>query len=464
MPATTTLFRLCDLSTAKTRPDGDISSVFESFTQSTKSLDDSFAQAKKKLLKDPVAVKESWLRLKKDLATGIAEIKKLGTQAIPQVDFLELDKISPEKRETITDRGCLVIKNVVPRKVAEGWKKEVIDYINENPQTRGFPADDKVVYELYWSKPQIKARSNPQLRKSMAYMNSLWHASPDTRISLQQNVMYADRLRIRNPGDSMFSLGPHADGGSLERWIDKEYSLCYTPIFEGRYEEFDPYDCTHRVNTNMEYYETSGSCSIFRSFQGWLAVSEIAPKEGTILFAPLIKIVTAYWMLRPFFDDDDNINLESFFPGAFPGKGQEFNDKTHPDLCLDDLMVPVPKVSPGDMVYWHCDMIHSVDPVHQGKLDSSVFYIPSAPLCDINVNYTHKQRETFLSGLTPPDYPGFPFGPGETTHVGRASPQDVIESGGDAAMQEFGLSPIKVATSTPGEAEIVESANKLLFY
>lgn len=464
MPAATTQFRPCDLSKAKVRPDGDISSVFESFTQTAKVLDDSYAQLKKSIIKDPVAVKESWLRLKKDLAAGIAEIKKLGSQAIPQIDFQELESISLEKRKNITNRGCVVIKNVVPRSVAEDWKQEVINYIDENPQTGGFPADNKVVYELYWSKPQIKARSHPQLRQASAFMNSLWHASPNTRISLKQNVMYADRLRIRQPGDVMFSLGPHADGGSLERWVDKEYSLCYTPIFEGRYEEFDPYDCTHRVNTNMEYYESSGSCNIFRSFQGWLALSEIAPKEGTILFAPLIKIVTAYWMLRPFFDEEDNLNLDSSFPGAFPGKGQEFSDKTHLELCLADLMVPVPKVEPGDMVYWHCDMIHSVDPVHQGKLDSSVFYIPSAPLCDINVKYAHKQRESFLTGITPPDYPGFPFGPGESTHSGRASPQDVEEAGGDEAMQEFGLSPFKVVASTAGEAEMVERANKFLFY
>lgn len=464
MPAVTTQFRPCDLSKAKVRPDGDISSVFDSFTQSAKGLDDSFAQVKKALIKDPVAVKESWLRLKEDLAAGIAEIRNLGSGAIPQIDFAELEKISPERKLNISNRGCVVIKNVVPRDVAEGWKEEVIDYIEANPQTRGFPAKNKVVYELYWSKSQVKARSHPQLRRSLAFMNSLWHASPETRISLNQNIMYADRMRIRQPGDAMFSLGPHADGGSLERWVDKEYSLCYAPIFEGRYEDFDPYDSTHRVNTNMEYYESSGSCNIFRSFQGWLAVSEIAPKEGTILFAPLIKIVTAYWMLRPFFDENDNLNLDSSFPGASPGKGQEFNSQTHPGLSLDDLMVPVPKVQPGDMVFWHCDMIHSVDPVHQGKLDSSVFYIPSAPLCDVNLKYALTQRETFLKGLTPPDFPGFPFGPGETTHVGRATPRDVEDIGGDEALQEFGLSPFKVQPSTSGEAEMVDCANKTLFY
>jgi len=33
-------------------------------------------------------------------------------------------------------------------------------------------------------------------------------------------MSYYDRLRIRKPGDSKFALGPHIDGGSLERWED----------------------------------------------------------------------------------------------------------------------------------------------------------------------------------------------------------------------------------------------------
>lgn len=463
MPAKATQFRTCDLSKAKVRPDGDISSVFDSFTKTAKGLDKSYAEVKKSLITKPDAVRESWIRLKKELAEGIAEIKMRGSNAIPHIDYKDLHMISLREKENIKDRGCVVIKNVVPKELAESWKQEVIDYIGANPQTRGFPKDDKVVYELYWSKPQVKARSHPQLRDSMAFMNNLWHASPEARISLQHNVMYADRLRIRQPGDAMFALGPHVDGGSLERWVDEEYSLCYSSIFEGKWENFDPYDSTHRVNTNMEYYDSSGSCNIFRSFQGWLALSNIAPKEGTILFAPLVKIVTAYWMLKPFFDTNDNIKFDPDFPGAFPGKGQEFNNYTHPELCLDDLMVPIPNVQPGDMVYWHCDLIHSVDPVHEGKWDSSVFYIPSAPLCDINIKYAFTQREAFLNGITPPDFPGFPFGPGESTHVGRGTPVDVEAAGGDEAQQEFALSHIKIQPKTPGEAAMVESANNLLF-
>jgi len=43
--------------------------------------------------------------------------------------------------------------------------------------------------------------------------------------------MYVNRLRIRQPGDAQFALGPHVDRGGIERWEDPEYRSCYTSIF-----------------------------------------------------------------------------------------------------------------------------------------------------------------------------------------------------------------------------------------
>lgn len=34
-------------------------------------------------------------------------------------------------------------------------------------------------------------------------------------------------------------------------------------------------------------------------------------------------------------------------------------------------MTSVPAVKPGDMVFWHCDVIHSVEEEHTGKEDSA---------------------------------------------------------------------------------------------
>jgi hypothetical protein len=52
-------------------------------------------------------------------------------------------------------------------------------------------------------------------------------------------LTYADRLRIRHPSDAKFALGPHMDGGSVERWEDERYRSVYGEILRGRWEAFD---------------------------------------------------------------------------------------------------------------------------------------------------------------------------------------------------------------------------------
>lgn len=52
-------------------------------------------------------------------------------------------------------------------------------------------------------------------------------------------LAYSDRLRIRHPGDTSFALGPHMDGGSVERWEESHYRSVFGKILEGRWEEFD---------------------------------------------------------------------------------------------------------------------------------------------------------------------------------------------------------------------------------
>ena len=85
--------------------------------------------------------------------------------------------------------------------------------------------------------------------------------------------MYADRLRMRLPGDSKFALGPHVDGGSVERWEEGGYGLgkVYDDIWQGRWEEYDPWESSTRLPVMSDLYGGIGACSMFRMFQGWLS-------------------------------------------------------------------------------------------------------------------------------------------------------------------------------------------------
>ena len=60
-------------------------------------------------------------------------------------------------------------------------------------------------------------------------------------------------------------------------------------------------------------------------------------------------------------------------------------------------------------------------------------YIPAIPMTPQNLAYIEKQKEAFLSGAVPPD---FPKGPGETDFIGVGKDKDII---GDTARKAMGL-------------------------
>ena len=118
-------------------------------------------------------------------------------------------------------------------------------------------------------------------------------------------LLYSDRLRIRHPGDTSFALGPHMDGGSLERWEPSGYgglNGTYASIFSGDWESYDPWDIGARLNAVMDLYGGVGNCSALRTQQGWLSMSRIKGGEGHLQVQPLLREATAYLLLRPFFE------------------------------------------------------------------------------------------------------------------------------------------------------------------
>ena len=105
------------------------------------------------------------------------------------------------------------------------------------------------------------------------------------------------------------------------------------------------------------------------------------------------------------------------------------------------------------------DGIHAVESTHGGHADSSVFYIPAAPLTPRNAHYLVRQRETLAHGFPAPDFPG---GEGESEFVGpeRGRVSDVRGASGKWAM---GLDRIPEREGmAPGELQTVREANKVL--
>ncbi|GKT52241.1 uncharacterized protein ColSpa_12422 [Colletotrichum spaethianum] len=425
------------------KKEGDISSVFVSLSGAAREpLPDRFRTLKQDLVAGHEdAVVQSWGRLLRALREENETVAAKGPAIIPSVDFRNLDEDVARLKGEIRKRGAAVIRGVVDETEARAYKEEIEAYVRKNPSTKAFPADNPQVYELYWSLPQLKARAHPNMLKTQAtLMHGLWDAAPGAAISMQP-LTYADRLRIRQPGDASFALGPHIDGGSVERWERDGYGRgggTYEAVFRGEWEAYDPWDVTARVEAVQDLYNGAGACSMFRMFQGWLSISACGPREGTLLVNPLVQLSTAP---EKFLDEDNwaftgGEAMTSELQGATPGHGQELSDALHPHMELGKTMVHVPRIRPGDFVVWHGDQVHAVDAVHQGAGDSS--------------------REAFLQGLPGPDFPG---GKGESEHVGRPGEEAVR---GVEARRAMGLERLVAAGETRGERELVERANRVL--
>ncbi|PWY94518.1 DUF1479-domain-containing protein [Aspergillus sclerotioniger CBS 115572] len=450
--------------TRKGKKEGDISSIFTTFSgKASLPLPDRFREMKRNLTAGfEEQLQKSWDELVEVLKVRTEEVATKRKAIIPQLNFADIKSgtVSPADVAAIRRTGVAVIRGVVDKDVTENLLADARQYLTSRP-FKGFPADsdEKVIYESYWSPSQVKARSHPNMLYTQSWMNQLYTADANQKIDLSVPLTYCDRVQIRPPGDEKFGLPPHVDGGGVERWEDKAYSHTYRKIFEGKWQEFDPWDLTGRLDANMNLYEGPGGCSDFRSFQSWLGLSRHGPQEGTLVVHPILQPATAYWMLRPFFkptrkdsldgwkfsleDDDGSVYLH----GSNPGDVQEHTPAHHPHLRLAETMIPYPTVEPGDtghiklimrMVFWSADTIHGTEMKNTGNIDACVFYIPSVPLMPSNAQYVAQQREAFLQGTPPPDFPG---GCGEFEYSDRGTVADIQSKQGKVAM---GLSPVRL--------------------
>ncbi|KAK4055478.1 hypothetical protein OIV83_000024 [Microbotryomycetes sp. JL201] len=499
-------------SARKAKKTGDISAVFASLGGASPPLPDRFGQLKTSLVKDELHASkliESWRDVLKSLEHELKEVEKRGSEVVPIVEFPKDESQTDKGLRAWTDdktikqirkRGAVVIRGVVEKNKALEWKERIREYVRQNPSVKGFPENDKQVFELYWSKSQLEARSHPNMVRAMqTFLSDLFRTNHQSElsvdsssdyamsraISLSNVITYADRLRIRHPGDSKFALGPHIDGGGVERWEDPEFRGLWYNILAGghQWRQHDPWSFgSHgqKLTAKGDMYDAPGGCSVNRPFQGWLSLSSTGPSEGTLRVMPLLKEATAYWVLRPFFKPinpeepnadgtysnqflaADNWEFDatsSEFPGCVLGGSIELNAITHPHLQLSKAMVSVPHVEPGDVVFWHDHTIHAVESQHNGKGDSSVLYIPAIPLTRANLDYLVDQKSRFLQGLPPSDFPG---GEGESLFQGRGTRDDLNQIGQDA-LRMMGFAPfVKSEGMSDLEKRLVDECNERL--
>lgn len=366
-------------------------------------------------------------------AKQIAAQRARGEAVIPELRFADIAarRVSAEQIALVKARGACVIRNVFPRELAKSWDEEIARYVERNrlDQRLENRAEDKYfgqlassklhIYGVYWSKPQVLARESESLTAVRVFLNRLWRNESEGRMHFdpEQVPVYADRLRRRPPGSASLGLSAHCDGGSVERWIESNFRQVYRHVFSGRWRDYDAFDAAFRPD--VQEIASPAVCSMFRTFQGWVALTPQGPGDGTLQLVPIANSMV-YILLRALQDDvaDDDLC------GAMPGRALSIKPEFHAPLF--EALSSIPKMEAGDTVFWHSDVIHAVEDAHNGTGYSNVMYIASAPACAKNDAYLKRQLPSFLKGESPPDFPADHF---ETDFAGRATPDDLSALG-----------------------------------
>ncbi|EJT97180.1 DUF1479-domain-containing protein [Dacryopinax primogenitus] len=316
---------------------------------------------------DEAALKACWVDLINALAEAQKEIVAKGPTIIPQIESGDLDKLSEAQRDEIRKVGSVVVHNIVDDDLALKWKGMLREYIKANPQVDGFPEEDKQFLQMYWAKSQVQARSHPKVIAVQKALNEFWTRPKDDNllISFSTPLTYADRFRIRTA--RMWDRHPpHIDGAKIERWADDSLRSCFASVLKGDWRAHDPFVVDGRIRAESNMHKRPGQSSMFRSWQGWLAMSNTGPGEGTLKVFPNVQWSNAYVVLRPFFRlrsaELDPLLAENWdydpdtahYPGLKPTKSIQLTEDTHPHLQTETTMTCMPRVLLGDMVFWHC--------------------------------------------------------------------------------------------------------------
>lgn len=363
----------------------------------------------------------------------IVQERESGQEVIPIVPYADLaaHRVPADLIAKIKSRGACVVRGTFLKEQAESWNNEIAEYLDENQFDKKLvhAAEDKYfgtlasskpqIYGIYWSRPQVEARQSERHTKVRVFLNNLWQAESNGNryFDPEEAPVYADRVRRRPPHSASLGLSPHVDGGSVERWLEPNFRKVYRHVFSGNWRQYDAYDAAYRPD--VEEVASPAVCSMFRTFQGWTALTRQGKGDGTLQLVPIADSMV-YILLRALQDD---VPAEELC-GTMPGRVLSVNPEYH--SLLIEALSSIPLMEPGDTVFWHCDVVHAVENEHRGKGYSNVMYIGAAPGCPKNSAYLARQAPAFLTGKTPPDFAPDNF---EVDFFGRAEVHDLTTPG-----------------------------------
>ncbi len=339
--------------------------------------------------------------------------------AWPSADFADVAAgcVDDESMQRVRRRGCVVVRGVFEREQAVEWDRQIADYLTinrfESTFAERYPEAASAgsrIWGVYWSPAQVAARQHPNMEATRRFLNTFWRHRSDEHIWFDpdRDIGYPDRLRRRAPGVESKGLSAHSDAVSSGGWRVDENVRVFRHVLAGDPDRYDPWDAAHRT---LAEQEPTAPSSVFRTFQGWTALSDMHPADG-VLHAIPIPLAAAYMLVRGIAGE----------LGLLGDESEAAPQRFRADDLLMRAMVPIPPVGPGDTVWWHGDIIHSVAEASNQDRWGNVMYIAVTPACPRNDVYRSSMLDRFQGGLSPLDFPEEHF---EADFSGRPSVDDL---------------------------------------
>jgi hypothetical protein len=359
--------------------------------------------------------------------TEIEARLRAGEPPFPVVEFdaVRADRVSEAERDAIRSSGCVVLRGTFERAEAEAWDAELGAYVEHNRfrarllEKHPGTAEASRIWPVYWSRPQVAARQHDRMAAARRFLNGLWtFESSGTRwFDPEHDIGYPDRVRRREPGAVSKGLAMHADAPAVGGWRIAENQAVFAPLLTGGLAAHDAFAAAYRTGVRVE---SPVGCTVFRTFQGWTALSEMRPDDGVLHVVP-IPAAVGYRLVHGLAGELGLLGE----PVAAPRRDAA-------DDLLTRALVPIPPVEPGDTVWWHGDLYHSVADATNDARWGNVMYIGAAPRCPRNDVYRSTAFDRFARGASPIDFPADDF---EVDFTGRATVDDLNARG----RAQFGL-------------------------
>ena len=213
--------------------------------------------------------------------------KRRGESIWPVIDYADIaaGTVPPEALEHLHRRGCVVVRGTFEREQALAWDRDIVDYVEGNrffDDYRG-PGDDffgsvgsrPEIYPVYWSKAQMEARQSDRMAGSSRSSTTSGPTSPTACSGSTPTGFALPRPHPPPPARRGLRRPRRPPRPRHARPLDDEaYQQAFRHLFDGSVERYDPWDAAHR--TDGPQYPGTTMCSVFRTFQGWTALSDMA--------------------------------------------------------------------------------------------------------------------------------------------------------------------------------------------